>query len=69
MPAKGCCGKLEITPLYPGICSPQSATQAWKIQHRITPHTAMDAPSDSASAETVWVPVISKAAGDAFIPH
>jgi hypothetical protein len=26
----------------------------------------MDAPSDSATAETVWVPVISKAAGDAF---
>jgi hypothetical protein len=33
------------------------------VSSGLTPHTAMGAPSFSASAENVWVPVISRGAG------
>jgi hypothetical protein len=58
--------KFEITPLISRyLCSSKSdvGQHTEAISSGSTPHTAMGAPSFSALAENVWVPVISRAAG------
>jgi hypothetical protein len=62
-----CCGKIEITPFYRGICSPpQRRLKQTLLQNAAYRNGCTERFS---SAETVWVPVISKAADLEFIPE